>query len=67
LAIYLDRPEVSLASGQTSDDTSTIKQGEYHMAKKGSTKRVTGEWAKHLRKDGKRIANKTERQSAKIK
>jgi hypothetical protein len=36
------------------------------MAKKGSVCRVTGEWAKHLRKPGKRIANKVERHSAKV-
>ena len=37
------------------------------MARKGSIKRVTPEWAKHLRKFGKKSANKAERQSAKIK
>ena len=31
------------------------------MTKKGSTSRTTGEWAKHLRKYGKRQANKKER------
>jgi len=35
------------------------------MAKKGSLKVVTTEWAKHLRKDGKRQSNKIERKSGK--
>lgn len=36
------------------------------MAKKGTADfRVTKEWAKHLKKPGKRIANKTERKAAK--
>lgn len=36
------------------------------MARKGSTKIVTKEWAKHLKKSGKRIANKAERKSGKV-
>ena len=35
------------------------------MARKGSVCRVTGEWARHLRKSGKRIANKVERRIGK--
>jgi hypothetical protein len=35
------------------------------MAKKGSLTVVTTEWAKHLRKDGKRQSNKMERKSGK--
>lgn len=36
------------------------------MAKKGTAdSRVTQEWAKHLKKHGKRIANKAERKEAK--
>ena len=37
------------------------------MARKGSLgKRVTKEYAKHLKKIGKRIANKAERKNAKL-
>jgi hypothetical protein len=36
------------------------------MAKKGTADtRVTKEWARHLKKHGKRIANKTERKASK--
>ena len=37
------------------------------MAKKGSKSIVTKEWAKHLKKHGKREANKAERKHNKIK
>ena len=37
------------------------------MAKKGSTGKVTKEWAKHLKKHGKRQANKAERKGNKVR
>ena len=36
------------------------------MAKKGSSSKVTKEWAKHLKKTGKRSANKAERKANKV-
>jgi len=46
---------------------SNIKLNGVYMARKGTLgKIVTKEWAKHLRKIGKKMANKVERKNAKL-